>query len=251
VYAAWLGHATVLLKIDGFTVLTDPAFSNRAGLNLGPVTLGVKRLVAPAIELPKLPKLDLILISHAHMDHLDIPSLRKLENPAVSVVAARGASDRPRSALSRGARARVGGSDAGRPAFHTRLRGQPLGRAHAHGHLARLQRLPADDGPLEGDVRRRHRRHGPVLKAARFAPDRPRIMPIGAYDPWIRYHCTPEQACRMGNHARAEFFLPIHHHTFRLSREPVTEPIERFFAAAGRQSGRVAVDRAGQEFKLA
>ena len=83
VHAAWLGHSTVLLKIDGFTILTDPVFSERAGLRVGPLTLGVKRLVAPPIGPAELPPIDLILLSHAHMDHLDLPSLRALENPRV------------------------------------------------------------------------------------------------------------------------------------------------------------------------
>ena len=48
-HAAWLGHSTVLLKIEGVTILTDPVFSSRVGLNFGPVTLGLKRLVAPAL----------------------------------------------------------------------------------------------------------------------------------------------------------------------------------------------------------
>ena len=63
-HAAWLGHSTVLIKIDGFTVVTDPVFSDRAGLNLGPFTLGLKRLVAPALELEDLPRIDLVLLSH-------------------------------------------------------------------------------------------------------------------------------------------------------------------------------------------
>src|ERR1700692_796362 len=50
-YAAWLGHSTVLLKIDGVTVLTDPVFSKRIGLNFGPMTIGLKRLVEPALSL--------------------------------------------------------------------------------------------------------------------------------------------------------------------------------------------------------
>src|SRR5579875_377144 len=53
-HAAWLGHSTVLLKIDGFTILTDPVFSSRVGLNIGPVTLGIKRLIATACELEAL-----------------------------------------------------------------------------------------------------------------------------------------------------------------------------------------------------
>src|SRR5690349_1612108 len=67
-HAAWLGHSTVLLKIDGYTIITDPVFSTRAGLHLGPVTLGVKRLVEPALKIRDLPKMDLVLLSHAHMD---------------------------------------------------------------------------------------------------------------------------------------------------------------------------------------
>src|SRR5579871_3382199 len=68
-YAAWLGHTTVLLKADGTTIITDPVFSDRIGINLGVATLGLKRLVKPAIPFQKLPKIDLIVLSHAHMDH--------------------------------------------------------------------------------------------------------------------------------------------------------------------------------------
>jgi L-ascorbate metabolism protein UlaG (beta-lactamase superfamily) len=77
------------------------------------------------------------------------------------------------------------------------------------------------------------------------------IMPIGAYNPWIHYHCTPEQAWRMGNEAGAERFLPVHHQTFSLSREPKLEPIERFQYAASRSRDRVVIRRIGEEFRLA
>ena len=74
------------------------------------------------------------------------------------------------------------------------------------------------------------------------------IMPVGAYNPWIHYHCTPEQAWEMAGDAGAEFFLPVHHQTFALSSEPYLEPIERVAVAAGRHPDRVAVHRIGQEF---
>jgi L-ascorbate metabolism protein UlaG (beta-lactamase superfamily) len=76
------------------------------------------------------------------------------------------------------------------------------------------------------------------------------IMPIGTYNPWVRYHCTPEQAWRMGGDARAEFFLPVHHQTFQLSREPLLEPIERFYGAAGNQPDRVAISRIGDQWRI-
>src|SRR6202140_4813001 len=47
-HAAWLGHSTVLLKVDGFTILTDPVLGDRCGVRMGPVTVGIKRLGAPA-----------------------------------------------------------------------------------------------------------------------------------------------------------------------------------------------------------
>ena len=76
------------------------------------------------------------------------------------------------------------------------------------------------------------------------------IMPVGAYNPWIHAHCTPEQAWQMANDAGAEFLLPVHHQTFTLGREPYLEPIERIFAAAGNRPDRVAVKHIGQEFRI-
>jgi L-ascorbate metabolism protein UlaG (beta-lactamase superfamily) len=76
------------------------------------------------------------------------------------------------------------------------------------------------------------------------------IMPIGAYNPWIGNHCTPEQAWSMGNDARADFLLPVHHQTFELSKEPVMEPIERLYSTVGAQSQRIAIDSIGREFSL-
>src|SRR5262249_44400814 len=76
------------------------------------------------------------------------------------------------------------------------------------------------------------------------------IMPVGAYDPWIHYHCTPEQAWQMAHDAGFEFFLPVHHQTLQLSREPYLEPIERVLGAAGRNADRIAVRQIGEEFRL-
>ena len=86
---AWIGHSTVLIRLDGF----DPVFSARIGIEIGPLTLGMKRLVHPAALAADLPVPDLILLSHAHMDHLDRPSLRQLENPKTTVITAANTSD--------------------------------------------------------------------------------------------------------------------------------------------------------------
>ena len=75
-------------------------------------------------------------------------------------------------------------------------------------------------------------------------------MPVGAYDPWIHAHCNPEQALAMANQAGAEFVIPVHHQTFRLSNEPYREPIERLLLAAGSAVDRIGIRQIGDEFHL-
>src|SRR5207302_7619281 len=76
------------------------------------------------------------------------------------------------------------------------------------------------------------------------------IFGIGAYDPYIAAHATPEQAWKMADHVRADFLLPMHHSTFRLSHEPMDEPIQRMLAAAGRDEERVVVRQIGAQWAL-
>ena len=76
------------------------------------------------------------------------------------------------------------------------------------------------------------------------------IMSIGAYDPWIRAHATPEQAIDMADAAGARFIMPVHHQTFRLSVEPFREPIERFTRALAHAPGRIALREIGDTFVL-
>jgi len=71
----WIGHSTLLIQIDGINILTDPHFTDRAS----PIRfLGPKRHQAPGVPLELLPKIDIILISHNHYDHLDKPSIQAL-----------------------------------------------------------------------------------------------------------------------------------------------------------------------------
>lgn len=248
-HAAWLGHSTVLLKVDGMTILTDPVFSDRIGLNFGPMTVGMKRLVAPAMRLNKLPKADLILLSHAHMDHLDIPTLRLLEDPHTTVVTAHKTSDLLRAGRYRevremrwGGRAQVG--QAQLRALEVKHWGARMRTDTYRGYNGYLIDAGRYRILFGGDTA-----FTPAFRAVRSsrAIDLA-IMPIGAYNPWIHAHCTPEQAWQMGNDAGAERFIPVHHQTFQLSREPLLEPIERFYAAAAAAPERIAIGRIGQEF---
>ncbi len=251
-HVAWLGHSTTLLKIDGFTIITDPVFSDRAGVNLGVTTLGVKRLVAPALEISELPEVDLILLSHAHMDHFDLPSLRRLESRQVDVVTASQTSDLLRvskyktvSELKWGEVRQVGPATVrGLEVNHWGARVRTDTFRGYSGYLLQVGRYRV---LFAGDTANTDKLRGVAdSRSVDLA-----IMPIGAYNPWIHYHCNPEQAWRMTQEARAEHVLPIHHSTFLLSREPMSEPLERFQNAAGAESKRIVVRGIGQEFHLA
>jgi len=251
-HAAWLGHATMLLKVDGLTILTDPVFSDRVGLSLGPLTLGLKRLTAPALNATDIPRPDLILLSHAHMDHFDLPSLRALEHTKTSVITATKTSDLLRvnryanvTELAWGERARVGPAEI--RAFEVNHWGARMRTDTYRGYNGYLIEVGRYRILFGGDTA-----NTTAFRALRTSrPVDLAVMPVGAYNPWIYYHCTPEQAWRMGNDAGAEFFVPVHHQTFQLSREPFREPIERFHHAAALHLDRIAITRIGQEFHIA
>lgn len=249
VHTAWVGHSTVLLKIDGFTVITDPVLGPRCGMRVGPVTVGIRRLADPALLVTELPHIDLILLSHAHMDHFDIATLRALEHQYTHVVTARHTSDLLRvrryasvREVGWGDRIRVG------PLEITGLRVRHWGarvRTDVHrgynGYLIETGRRRIVFGGDTADTRDFR-----IVRSSRSVDLA--IMPIGAYNPWLHAHCTPEQARRMGDEAGAERFLPVHHKTFRLGREPINEPIERFLETAG--PDRVITSSIGDEASI-
>ncbi len=81
-----LGHAALLMNWYGVRVLSDPTLFNRVGLSIGSLlTIGPHRYSAPPLAPAQLQNLDVILITHAHMDHLDLPSLRVLPKSAVVI----------------------------------------------------------------------------------------------------------------------------------------------------------------------
>lgn len=250
-HAAWLGHSTVLLKVDGFTILTDPVFSVRIGLNLGPVTLGIKRLIEVAAPLSDLPPIDLILLSHAHMDHFDLPSLRSLENRRTQVITA----DRTSDLLRTRRYGKVHELRWGRSIQLERAAVSAFEVAH-WGARVRSDVYRGYNGYLIETGRRRIIFGGDTAYTNAFKklktskPADLAIMPIGAYDPWIHVHCNPEQAWAMANDAGAEYLLPVHHQTFKLSRESRFEPIGRVLAAAGSTPGRICLREIGEEFHL-
>src|SRR5256885_9149356 len=90
--AAWIGHSTVLVNFFGATTLTDPVLFPRIGIRLPFLTVGPKRLTQPALTFAELPSIDLVLLSHAHFDHIDRRTL-KLFPDATRVITAKGTRD--------------------------------------------------------------------------------------------------------------------------------------------------------------
>src|SRR6188472_3844550 len=84
---AWLGHSTVLINFFGVTILTDPVLFARIGIRLPGFTIGPKRLTAPALEFHELPKIDVVLLSHAHFDHFDLRTLHRFDETTRVVTA--------------------------------------------------------------------------------------------------------------------------------------------------------------------
>jgi L-ascorbate metabolism protein UlaG (beta-lactamase superfamily) len=245
---SWLGHATVLMNFHGSWLVTDPALERRIGIGRGFATLGPRRLIEPALRPGELPCLDLILLSHAHMDHTDLGTLRKLPAKTRMVVQS-GNRDLVRRFK------RVDELAWGEHLEAGEVRIESIEAAHwgartiTDRHRGYGGYLIQKDGQTVlfagdtayTDVLDKYGRRGPIALA---------ILPIGAYDPWIANHASPEQAWAMFKALGAAYVLPVHHSTFRLSREPVDEPIRRFLAAAGDERWRIVTTEIGATWSL-
>ncbi len=254
VMLAWLGHATVLINFFGVKILTDPALFPRIGIRLPGFTIGPKRLTAPALEFHELPKIDLILLSHAHFDHFDLRTLRCFDENT-SVISARATSDLLKRTQFRdvteldwgeGKTFKTAASEIDITAFAVKHWGARKRRDDYRGYSGYLLERNGRRIIFAGDTAMTDsfaelRRRGAIDVA---------IMSVGAYNPWIRSHCTPEQAIEMANAAGARFIMPVHHQTFRLSFEPFREPIERFEAALSKTPERIALREIGETFVL-
>jgi L-ascorbate metabolism protein UlaG (beta-lactamase superfamily) len=245
---AWLGHATVLLNLKGTWLLTDPALERRIGIGRGLAKLGPRRLVEPALRPRELPRLDAILLSHAHMDHTDLGTLRHLRRD-VPVVVQRGNADLVRrfrqvQELAWGEVTEIAGVTI--ESTEARHWGARMITDNHRGYGGYLLRQGDRTVLFAGDTA-----HTDVLTPlGRRGRIDLAILPIGAYDPWINNHASPEQAWAMFRRLNAEYVLPIHHSTFRLSREPLGEPIERFLTAAGAESWRIVGREVGASWTL-
>jgi L-ascorbate metabolism protein UlaG (beta-lactamase superfamily) len=252
--AAWLGHSTVLINFFGLTILTDPVLFPRCGVRLPFFTIGPKRLTKPALTVRELPPIDLILLSHAHFDHIDTRTLHQFAHPTRVVTATRTRDllrwtklrDITELAWDETHRIETSRGDLTVRAFRVQHWGARLQYDNYRGYNGYVLERNGRRIIFSGDT-------ALTNCFEELRDDRPydlALMGIGAYEPWIRSHCTPEQAIAMADAAGARFLLPIHHQTFKLSFEPFREPIERFVRELADAPERVALRDIGETFEL-
>jgi len=257
---AWIGHATLLINFFGTTILTDPVFSEKVGIKfLGLFKIGPRRLFYPALSIEELPPIDIIVLSHAHFDHLDIPSLKQFDENIPTIMAKNTADvisnlDRTKvKELDWNEKFSVMGIEFEAlqvkhfgwryPWESDRSKGNMNGRSYNAYLISKNGKhiLFGGDTAYQNNFTELAERNIEIELA---------IMPVGAYNPWIKVHASPEQALAMTKEMKAKAILPIHWSTFRLSDEPTNEPIERLKNALENSSIKLALNSIGQTWRL-
>ncbi len=233
----WIGHSSFALRLGGLAVLTDPVFASR---------LGVTRRHCPVgLEVASMPPIDVVCVSHAHHDHLDLPSLRAVNahtlaltgKPTLFMVPTEVGRRylRGLSYVERGWWEHHDVTPVARPGGKVRFTLVPQQHWSMRGPFDRNEALwggwviqapegtayHAGDTAYFGHFAEIGRRAGPVDWA---------MLPIGAYDPvWFMkpQHMGPEEAGRSFMELRAKNLLCMHWGTYKLTDEPLAEPLLR------------------------
>jgi N-acyl-phosphatidylethanolamine-hydrolysing phospholipase D len=237
----WVGHATLLIQLDGVNVLTDPQWSARAS----PVSFaGPKRVTPPGLRFEDLPPIHVVLISHDHFDHLDEATVARLA-----------AAHRPRFYVPLGLKAwfaERGITDVveldwwgSRTERGLTLTCVPVQHWTSRSFFELNRRLWSG-WALAGRERRLFFAgdtgyYAPYFKeiGARLGPFDLAAVSIGAYAPATIMHfthTTPEESLRIFNDVRGRRFVAMHWGTFDLAEEPLTEPPARLQVEARRLS---------------
>jgi L-ascorbate metabolism protein UlaG (beta-lactamase superfamily) len=257
IVATMVGHATVLIQTQGLNILTDPIWSDRAS----PFSFtGPKRVTGPGIRFANLPKIDLVLISHGHWDHLDIETLKRLwerDRPLILVPLGHG-----RLLADAGVRAKELDWDERVSVGPLTAVAEPVYHWSSRWFLDRNRALWAgwtlvapqgniyfagDSGYGDGALFRKVRRHGPVRLA---------LLPVGAYEPrWFmaEQHMNPAEAVKTMAEVGAEQALGLHWGTFQLTDEGWDAPRTELGEALGRAGvvpGRFPALLAGETLRL-
>ncbi len=246
----------------GKWILTDPVLFERVGVYLFGTSFGPSRISPPALNRNEIPRPDIILLSHAHMDHMDYPTLKFFAEKypgridvITSYLTGDVIEDLPWKSL------------------NIMDWGDELSIAGINFRALKVKHF-GWRFPWEKDRSRGFFKDGRSYNAYLIAHQNKKIvfggdtamtdefeilkdenidiaiMPIGAYNPWRRSHCNPEEALQMAARMNAKYFVPIHTKTFRQGNEPVDEPIAWLRKSASKYPIKVALNEIGQTFSL-
>ena len=247
----WLGHASVLVEIDGYRVLTDPVFSER----VSPYSsIGPKRFHPTPIELEKLDGIDAVVISHNHYDHLDKATIIHLAGQGTRIHVPLGNGgllktwnipDSQIIEMDWWQESKIGAlTIVATPARHYSSRG-----------FFDFQKTLWNSWVLAGPDHRAFfsgdTGYAKVFSeiGERFGPFDIGMIKIGAYGPgqaWIDVHMEPEDAIRVSQDVGARIMLPVHWATFNLARHDWYEPANRAVAAADKAGVSLVTPRVGE-----
>ncbi|HEY1131501.1 MAG TPA: MBL fold metallo-hydrolase [Roseateles sp.] len=250
--STWLGHSTVLIEIDGLRVLTDPVWGKRAS----PSQLaGPKRFQPVPLALKALPRLDAVVISHDHYDHLDLPTIRELiklqDVPFIT-------------SLGVGAHLEAWGVPAARiveldwwehwqaPGAELRVHAAPS--QHFSGRSLRDRNATLWSSLVIETPKHRVFFSGDTGLTSEYAAIRERLGPfdlvmleVGAFHPsWGDIHLGPENALKALQLLGGGAFLPVHWGTFSLALHDWDQPAETLLELAPKQGAQLLMPRLGE-----
>lgn len=258
----WVGHSTVLMNFFGIWILTDPVLFERFGFYILGTNFGLSRQVPPALSIDEIPKPDIVLISHAHVDHMDTWTLTELTEKypdEITVITAYLTKDiisdlqwKEIIELDWDESININGLEI--TAYEVKHWGArfPGEKDRSKGYFKDGRSFNAyliskNDSKIlfAGDISFTDK----FDKLKNLNIDLA-IMPIGAYNPWKYAHCNPEEALIMTKNMNVKKIIPIHTMTFPQGEEPFWEPINWLLNSAPNYDIEVVIKKIGETYIL-
>jgi len=258
---AWIGHSTILMNVYGTVIVTDPVLFERIGFYFLGITIGQSRYTSPGLSFDKFPCPDLILLSHAHMDHMDLKTLNSFTDKfpgQIDCITAYNTSDvisdlKWKSLKELDWNQKIDLDGLRLTAIEVKHFGWrfPWERDRSRGFFSNGRSYNAY---LIEKKNKKIIFGGDTANTDKFSDYKHvdiAIMPIGAYNPWRSNHSNPEEALKMAaDDLKASIFIPIHCNTFKQGLEPTDEPLRWLETSVKNYGIELGVKKIGETFTL-